>query len=282
MTTTAQPPALAQQHGAPRLSALHLVRSEWIKLWSVRSTIWTLALFVLATIGLVVLITLAFASSPEDVGEVSDLALLAFTPAVVFAQVALVVLGALTITSEYSTGMIRSSLAAAPRRLGFLWAKGFVLAAVIFVLSVVVVFVSALLQRVLFADDGYSIDLSSSQHQRALLGTALYLATMALLAFAFGALMRHSAAAIASLLGLLLVLPIVFSAIPWHPLQVVNVFLPGNAGTALMSTDTQIEEYKAMAPDLPALGAWQGYGVLVAWLVVILGLAAIRLRRQDA
>ena len=234
MTTTTDRPGTLTEHGAPRLSALHLVRSEWIKLWSVRSTIWTLAIFVVATIGLVVLITLAFTASPADAGpgDVGDLALVTFTPAVVFAQVALVVLGALTITSEYSTGSIRSSLAAAPRRLGFLWSKGFVLAAVIFVLSVVVVFASAWLQRLIFEDDGFSIDLGSSQHLRALIGTALYLATMALLAFAFGALMRHSAAAIASLLGLLLVLPIVFSAIPWHPLQVINVFLPGNAGTA--------------------------------------------------
>ncbi len=284
MTTTTHPPAGATGHGTPRLSALHLVRSEWIKLWSVRSTIWTLAIFVVATIGLVLLITLAFTANPDEAGpgDIGDLALVTFTPAVVFAQVALVVLGALTITSEYSTGMIRSSLAAAPRRLGFLWSKGFVLAAVIFVLSVVVVFVSALLQRLLYEDDGYSIDLGNAQHLRVLIGTALYLATMALLAFAFGALMRHSAAAIATLLGLLLVLPIVFSAIPWHPLQVVNVFLPGNAATALMSTDAQIEAYAAMTPDLPSLGAWEGYGVLVAWLVVVLALGAVRLRRQDA
>ncbi|WP_029291845.1 ABC transporter permease subunit [Cellulomonas sp. HZM] len=265
------------------LSFPHVVRSEWIKLWTVRSTMWSLPIFFVVTVGLVLLMSLAFRSAlTHDASDLpADLALQPFVIAMQMAQIALVVLAALAITGEYSTGMIRSSLTAAPRRSPVLWAKLVVLAAVFLVLSIVSVAIAFAVQQAIFSSD-LKLDLGDSQVQRALLGAALYATTIALLSFALGALMRHSAAAIATVLGLILVLPILFQ-IPWRPLQLIQPFLPGVAGSLITETDAQI----AQANDMAAHGvvqftAWQGYGLLVGYVVLVLAAAWVRLKKTDA
>ncbi|WP_456844531.1 ABC transporter permease subunit [Cellulomonas sp. P5_C6] len=265
----------------------HLLRGEWIKFWSVRSTTWTLSIFLVATVGLVVLISLAFvnAPSPDQGGptaaQASD-ALGPFSVAVTLAQLALAVLGALTITSEYSTGMIRSSLTAVPKRLPMLWSKAIVLVVAVFAASLIAVAVAAALQWLFFDSKDLSIDVTDPDLIRPLVGTAVYLATIALFAYALGALMRHSAAALATVLGLLLVAPIIFGAIPWKPLTYMFPFLPGVAGQQLTQTDAQLEAAAAASPIGADLTAWQGYGVLLLWVAIVLGVAAVLLKKRDA
>ncbi len=269
-----------------RLGFGHLLRGEWIKFWSVRSTTWTLSIFLVATVGLVALISLAFvnAPSPEDGGPPAGAANNPLDPlsiAVTLAQLAVAVLGALTITSEYSTGMIRSSLTAVPKRLPMLWSKAIVLVVSVFAVALVAVALSVALQWLLFDSQGFSIDVTDPEMVRPLVGTAVYLATIALFAYALGALLRHSAAALATVLGLLLVAPILFSAIPWEPLQKSAPFLPGVAGQQFTQTNEQLAA--AASPGGPVdLTAWQGYGVLVLWVVIVLGVAAVLLKRRDA
>ncbi|KQR12238.1 ABC transporter permease subunit [Cellulomonas sp. Leaf334] len=268
-----------------KLSFGHLLRGEWIKFWSVRSTIWTLGIFLLATVGLVVLISLAYvnAPGPEQGGppDATD-ALAPLSFAVTLGQLALAVLGALTITSEYTTGMIRSSLTAVPKRLPVLWSKAIVLIIAVFGASIVAVAAGTGLQALFFDSQGLSVDLGDPDMIRPLVGTAVYLATIALFAFALGALMRHSAAAIATVLGLLLVAPILFTSIPWKPLTLMAPFLPGLAGQQVTQTDEQLE-FAASFSDVGAdLSAWEGYGVLVLWVVVVLGVAAVLLKKRDA
>ena len=161
--------------------------------------------------------------------------------AVTLAQLALAVLGALTITSEYSTGMIRSSLTAVPKRLPMLWAKAVVLVFSVFMVALVSVAIAVALQWLFFDSKNFSIDVTDPEMIRPLVGTAVYLATIALFAYALGALMRHSAAALATVLGLLLVAPILFSSIPWKPLQQAFPFLPGVAGQQFTQTTEQLE-----------------------------------------
>lgn len=268
-----------------KLTFGHLLRGEWIKFWSVRSTIWTLSIFLLATVGLVVLISLAFvnAPGPEEGGppDATD-ALGPLSFAVTLGQLALAVLGALTITSEYTTGMIRSSLTAAPKRLPVLWSKAIVLVVAVFGASIVAVAAGTGLQWLFFDSQGLSVDLGDPEMIRPLVGTAVYLATIALFAFALGALMRHSAAAIATVLGLLLVAPILFSSIPWKPLTLMFPFLPGIAGQQLTQTQTHLETAAEFSDIGADLSAWQGYGVLVLWVVLVLGAAAVLLKRRDA
>ncbi|WP_028047354.1 ABC transporter permease subunit [Cellulomonas sp. URHE0023] len=281
-TTT---PAVAAPKG--KLSFPHLLRSEWIKFWSVRSTIWTLGIFLFATISLVVLISLAFVNAPSEAeggppaSQAAD-ALGPFAVAVTLAQLALAVLGALTITSEYTTGMIRSSLTAVPKRLPVLWSKAIVLMVSVLFAAVVALAVSAVLQALFFDSKDFSIDWSDAQTLRALGGTALYLATIALFAFALGALLRHSAAAVATVLGLLLVAPILFSAIPWKPLTYMFPFLPGVAGQQVTQTDAQLADAAASSPIGADLSAWQGYGVLLLWIVLTLTAASVLLKKRDA
>jgi ABC-2 type transport system permease protein len=279
------------RHATPtkdyKLGFGHLLRGEWIKFWSVRSTTWTLSIFLLATVGLVVLISLAFVNvpSPEDGGPPAGTAGNPLDPvgiAVTLAQLALAVLGALTITSEYSTGMIRSSLTAVPKRLPMLWAKAIVLVVSVFAVALVAVALSVALQWVFFDSKGFSIDVTDTEMIRPLVGTAVYLATIALFSYALGALLRHSAAALATVLGLLLVAPILFGAIPWKPLQLANPFLPGVAGQQFTQTQAQLEASASFSDVGADLTAWQGYGVLVLWIVVVLGVAAVLLKRRDA
>jgi len=280
------------RHATPlreqKLGFGHLLRGEWIKFWSVRSTTWTLSIFLIATVGLVVLISLAFVNvpSPEEGGPPEGTAGNPLDPlsiAVTLAQLAVAVLGALTITSEYSTGMIRSSLTAVPKRLPMLWSKAIVLVVSVFAVAVVAVALAMTLQWLFFDSQGFSVDATDPEVIRPLVGTAVYLATIALFSYALGALMRHSAAALATVLGVLLVAPILFSAIPWKPLQQSFPFLPGVAGQQFTQTTEQLEAAAASSgPDVVDLTAWAGYGVLIAWIVVILGVAAVLLKRRDA
>jgi len=280
------------RHATPlreqKLGFGHLLRGEWIKFWSVRSTTWTLSIFLIATVGLVVLISLAFVNvpSPEEGGPPEGTAGNPLDPlsiAVTLAQLAVAVLGALTITSEYSTGMIRSSLTAVPKRLPMLWSKAIVLVVSVFAVAVVAVALAMTLQWLFFDSQGFSVDATDPEIIRPLLGTAVYLATIALFSYSLGALMRHSAAALATVLGVLLVAPILFSAIPWKPLQQAFPFLPGVAGQQFTQTTEQLEAAAASSgPGIVDLSAWAGYGVLIAWIVLILGVAAVLLKRRDA
>jgi len=278
---TAAPPT------SHKLSFGHLLRGEWIKFWSVRSTTWTLSIFVFATVALVLLISLAFVNvpSPEEGGPPEGTAGNPLDPlsiAVTLAQLALAVLGALTITSEYSTGMIRSSLTAVPKRLPMLWSKAIVLVVSVFAVALVAVALAMSLQWVFFDSQDFSVDATDPELIRPLVGTAVYLATIALFSYALGALMRHSAAALATVLGLLLVAPILFSSIPWKPLQQAFPFLPGVAGQQFTQTTEQLEASAAASTVGADLTAWAGYGVLVLWVVIVLGAAAVLLKRRDA
>jgi ABC-2 type transport system permease protein len=111
-------------------------------------------------------------------------------------------------------------------------------------------------------------------------GVPLYLTAIALLAFAIGALLRHSAGALATVLGLLLVVENLFM-IPWKPLQHISPFLPGTAGARVLMTQASLD---AMAQGSVGaiLSPWQGYAVLLAWVAVLLSTAAVLLRRRNA
>lgn len=275
--TTASAPAATDL----RVTFGRLVTSEWIKLWSLRSTVWTLAITAVVIVGFVLLITWGMLSSSDMTGSDDVNALDAFGAIPYLGPTAVAVLGALTITGEYTTGMIRSSFAAAPRRLPMLWAKGLVLALVVFVVTGLAVAVAATLQALIFGGQGASVDLGDPQVVRALVGNALYVTMIGVLAFGLGVLMRHSAAAITTTLGILLVVPILFSLIPWKPLQDLTTYLPNVAGSQMTLTDAMIEQQAGFTGS-EVLSAWEGFGVLLAYLVVILGAGAWLTKRRDA
>ena len=285
-TATLSPtaPAKAPSASPYRVTFGHLLRAEWIKLWTVRSTIWTLAMTVVVMVGLVAAVAGVMSTQIDDAptgAEAVDLGLTPFLPAVQMASIAVVVLGVLAISGEYTTGMIRSSVAAAPRRTPVLWSKLTVLTATILVVAAVAVALGYAVAYLFLSRVDLAPELSDPQVLRVLGGCALYLATIAAFAFAIGALLRHSAAALATILALLLVVENVVAAIPWEPLQYVSPFLPATAGSKITQTDMTVDMVNSMSEHGANLSAWQGYGVLVAWVAVLLTVAAVLMKRRD-
>jgi len=279
-TQTSQPPA----GPAPRERTLvppatdrfdHVLRAEWTKFWSVRSTMYTFISLVVVTIGISALLCLAVAANWDDIkpADRAQIDPVSQSLSVVFlGQMAIIVLGALVISAEYSTGGIRTTLTAVPQRLRLLFAKALVLAVMAFVAGVITMFPSFWLgQRVLAtADAGIEVSLSDPNVLRAVLGGALYVAACGMLGFALGALLRHTAGAITVAIGIVFVLPIVSNFLPgtWGE----NVGKVLNAGGAITNTrhvDGQLDP-------------WTGYAVFSLWWIILLALAAVLMRRRDA
>lgn len=265
-----------------------VVRSEWIKLRTLRSSMWCLALVLLLTIGFGLLLA-ATVNTPAQGSLSADaqkqLVVQAATLGVNFTQLVVAVLGVLVISGEYTTGMIRSTFAAVPTRLPALFAKLLVLVVVTFVVGLVAIVVTATVTAPVLGGKGVDFHLFDSDVMLALLGGAGYLALIAALAFGAGAILRNSAGGIASALGLILVVPPILSIIAritnatW--VQNVAAFLPSNAGEKMFALAPS--GAAASAPsDVITLTAGSGLLVLVAWVVVFLASATVLVKRRDA
>lgn len=276
LATTDAPATGVTTQRAERVTTGGLLKSEWIKFWTVKSTIWTLSVSSVVIVGLALLASVAIVHSDDANPNPLD----AFGGTAFLGPLAVAVLGALSITAEYSTGMIRSSFAAEPRRLPVIWAKATILAIVVLVATALAVAIAAVLQWAIFQGKGFYVDATDPQVIRALFGQALYVTAIALFAFALGTLMRQSAAAIATVLGVLLVLPILFQIIPWHVLNDLTPFLPNVAGSQITQTDAQI--HAQSNPDTVTLSAWAGFGVLMAYVVAVMIPGAWRVKTRDA
>jgi ABC-2 type transport system permease protein len=175
--------------------------------------------------------------------------------------------------------MIRSTLAAVPTRLPMLAAKAVLVAVVGFLLGVVGVALAYVASYPLLGADGVA-DLADPEVQRIFWGTGLYLAAVGLLGLGVGALLRHTAGAITFVLGVLLLLSTI-----WQLLMMTSdwftksyPYLPSAAGERIAAPE--VADAVAEAPQ--ALAPWTGYGVFMVYVVVVLGLAAVLLRRRDA
>lgn len=264
-----------------RLSFGHVLKSEWVKFWTLRSTVWTLAI----TIVVMAAITLMFAaimSSLTDDPEVAAASgglmpgIMIVTFGYSFAQLVVAVLGALTITGEYSTGMIRSTFSAVPTRVPSFAAKSIVLAVVTFVVAVLGLLASYLVALPFLSGTDLAVDLSADGTIRSLVGTALYLAAIAVLSVAFGVLIRNSAGTIFALVALLLVVPGILANIPTEWVRDLAQFLPTAAGERLILGDAMGMGTEAI------LTPWQGFAVMLAWVAVLWAGAAVVLKRRDA
>ena len=261
-----------------------VVRAEWLKLWTLRSTYWATGTTLLVMVVMSVLMAFAASQSAENpefgMGP-SGTMVLGFS--YTMAQLVVAVLGVLAITGEYSTGMIRSSLTAVPARVPVLAAKALVLAVVSFVLGVLGVTLSYLLTAPLLSDAGGAADLGDPDVLQIFWGTGLYLMGVALLGLGIGALLRHSAGAIAAVLGILLLASTIVQLLSmWlDGFADVYPYLPSTAGERIVSPDTG-ELGEAAAMGMTVLGPWEGYGVFMIYVVLALGAAAVLLRRRDA
>ncbi len=251
------------------------LRSEWTKIRSVRSTMWTLGSATVVTIGISVLGNWGRANHSD--ATTAQLAHEDLTQRTLFGiilgQLIMVVFGAMAITSEYSTGMVRTSLTAQPRRAPVFWAKLLVVSAVAFVVGEVISFVSFLISSSFWRAKGIDLTLSTPHAMQAVIGGGLYLAGSAILAFGLGAILRHTAGAITSGVGLLFVLTILVNFLPDSWQHHLDKWLPFNSGGQVWSTQ-----------HVPGtdLGAWTGFGVFMIYGVVTIALGGYIFRNRDA
>jgi len=260
-----------------------VVRSEWTKLRSLRSTYWSLLVAALALGGLGMLFA-AFQMSDWSRLALQAPRLLAAERANFssidaaiggyhLAQLALGVLGVLVVAGEYSTGMIRSSLMAVPQRLPLLWAKLSVFCAVTFALMLWFALTAFFGVQAIVASHGVDRALGDPDALRVVVGTALYLTAVAALGVGLGALLRNTAAAISAFVAVLFVLPAIVALLPGALGASIVAYLPLNAGSGIATTHFGGGEH---------LAPWTGFGVFCAYVAVVVGLAARRLAHSDA
>jgi ABC-2 type transport system permease protein len=283
----------AQAPSAPALGPVHpgatagpsplgfgrLMRAEWTKIRSVQSTMWSLVAFVVVAVGFSTLIAAVIAHNwntpgnhPNHARLVTDPTMLIFGAAFGLGQLAICVLGAIVITSEYSSGAIRASLLAVPHRIPWLAAKAVVFALIDCVLSAITVFAVFYITAGILHSH-VSISLSQPNVLRATIGAILYLTVLGLFALAIGGLIRHTAGAVSTVIGMVLVVPILVSLIPGTIANHVHGYLPTVAGELITQSSQQPGD---------VLSAWQGFGVFCLWTAALLVACGWLLVRRDA
>lgn len=254
-----------------------LLASERIKLLSLRSTWWTAVVIIGLSAGIALLAVL----DPDGSGMPTDppvemqraMIIQIFAITAMFTQLAAVVLGALSMTGEYATGMIRSTMTASPSRVAVFVAKAVVIAGAITIMSIVSSIVAYFVAMPTLLGLGVTVTIADPAVMLAVLQSALYLVMIALFALGIGALLRSSAGAIAVAFAVILVLPMVLSMLPyeWVP-EVAQYTL-----TAVGSEITGTIDWAAVEPgEMLRL-----FGTLLVWPGVALIGGGILLARRD-
>jgi ABC-type transport system involved in multi-copper enzyme maturation permease subunit len=258
-----------------RVTQGRVARSEWTKLWSLRSTRWSLLAAVVSMVAVGIIIAAvqmgrwgSIGAHDRSVFDSIDTGVGGYH----LAQLAIGVLGVLVISGEYSTGMIRASLMAVPKRLPVLWAKLGVFTAVTFVLMLAATFVSFFAVQAITASHHVNHSLGDPHALRAVVGTALFLTVLGALGVGLGALVRNTAGGIAAFVGLLFVLPGITALLPASTGDAITPYLPLNAGTTVATSTF----------DGNHLSTWGGFAVFCAYTVAVIAAAAVRLARSDA
>ena len=289
-----------------------VIASEFTKLRSVRSTYWTIAALLITSVGVSAIIGFGQASNIHNnpwnkAGTDATQLSLGFFFEV--AQLIIAVIGAMIITSEYSTGMIRTSLTAMPRRSTVYLAKLIVLTSVTLVVSLVTSFLSFFVGQAALSGSGVSASLfhsitipananvsppaggpnspgpptytfvgtdviHASTVLTAVVGTALFVTVVALIAFGLGAIIRHTAGAITSAIGLMFVLSIIIQLLPNNWRWDIMRFFPDAAGRVISVTVGNGNQH--------LWSSWPQLLVTVAWAVVLVGVGGYLFRKRDA
>jgi ABC-2 type transport system permease protein len=274
ITTTIPAPS------TPRYRAAGVMRSEWTKLRSVRSTTWTLLATVVITIGIGIIATATEATRWAHSFPASRLS---FDPTnlsltgLLFGQLAIGILGVLVISAEYGTGTIRSSLAAVPNRRMLLAAKAAVFALVVLIVGEVVCFGTFFIGQMLIGGAAPHATIGQPGVLRAVVGGGLYLALLGLLALGLGSIIRHSAGAIAAFVGVLLIIPLILPALPTSLNHAIGKFEPVTIGNAMTSVNTHVGNGAT-----PAFNAWAGLALMAGYAALTLAIGGWRMVRRDA
>ena len=279
LTIATHPAGPATRTAPRRVALIRTFRSEFTKVRSVRSTYWTLAVLVLASITWCVAYCLgtvhqwphmsAQDRSGFDATQDTILGL------AILGQFIIAVFGTLIITSEYSTGLIRPSLTVMPRRGTLYAAKAASFAAVSLVVSFATSFGTFFLGRNLLASTHTPMSLSQPAVLRSLIITALFIEACGLFAFGIGALLRNTAGALTLSFGVLALVPQLIRALPGFLYNDLIAWVPGgqaiNAMTATMG---------GQSPQL--FSAWVELAIFAGYAAILLAAGAVAFSRRDA
>jgi ABC-2 type transport system permease protein len=248
-----------------------VVRSEWIKFTTLRSTLAVLAGAAVGMLLIAMLVAyntrhLSAAIDPNDLVASSTL------QGYYLGQLLIGALGVLFVTGEYSTGMIRATLTAVPRRVPVVWAKLIVFVAVTLVTMTVICLVSFVASQALISRYRVGYSLVDPGALRVVLGTAVYLTLVGVIGAGIGWIVRSTPGAIVSYLAVVLVIPVLVGNALGRPGRHVAQYLPSSGGSSFISS----------IRDTPSLAPWPGLFVLAGWAVMFLVVAIVTLRRRDA
>jgi ABC-2 type transport system permease protein len=257
-----------------RVTQLGVFRSEWTKLYSLRSTRYALLATAIMTIGFGII---ASAVTVSRWGSTSLADKATFDPLATslvgarFGVLAIGVLGVLLITGEYATGMIRSTMTAVPKRLPVLWGKIGVYALVALVITIPAAFVAFFAGQAILSGQHIQIAFSHAGVPGAVIGAAGYLTLVGLFAMGLGAIMRSTAAGIATFAGIMFVVGPLISILPASVANSIEPYLPSNAGEAMMQIGSHAN----------TLSPGAGLGVFAAYVAAVIAAAALLLVRRD-
>jgi len=255
-------------------AATQVVRSEWTKIRSVASTVWTLSLAVVVTVALGMLIS---ALSKNEFGDMSERDRLSFDPTFIsfagmsLGQLAMIVFGVLVVANEYSSGMIRTSLAAVPQRGTFLFSKIAVATGLAFVVAMLTSFVAFFLGQAMLGDLKASI--GDPGVLRAVIGGGLYMTLIAMFSMGVAAMLRSPMLSLGILMPFFFLISNILGNV--DVTKKVGQFLPDQAGSKIMQVVTPLDD------DTP-YGPWGGLGIMALWVVAALVGGYLVLKRRDA
>jgi ABC-type transport system involved in multi-copper enzyme maturation permease subunit len=192
---------------------------------------------------------------------------------ILLAQLFIAALGVMTVTGEYTSGLIRGTFMATPQRAQVVAVKAVIFAAVIWVWCTLLSFAAFFVGQSLLTSPATHVGIGDPGVLTAVFGGGLYLTLVGLLGLFIGVLVRRTPAALAAVFGLVLVLPVIAGMLSGKIGEQLGEFLPGNAGG---------EVWKLLHGGAYTLGPWQGLGVLAAYVAAAAVAAFVLVRRRDA
>ncbi|MEF9906448.1 ABC transporter permease [Streptomyces sp. P9-A2] len=256
------------------MAAAQVIRSEWTKIRSVASTMWTLSLAVVVTVALGILISALSANEFDTMGARNRTA---FDPTFIsfagmgLGQLAMIVFGVLVVSNEYSTGMIRTSLAAVPQRGGFLAGKLGVATALALVVSMATSFAAFFLGQAMLGE--HKASLGDDGVLRAVLGGGLYMTLIAVFSMGVATMLRSPMLSLGILMPFFFLISNILGNV--DATKKIGRFLPDQAGSRIMRVVPPLDD------DTP-YGPWGGLGIMVLWVIVALAGGYLVLKKRDA
>lgn len=261
---------------APSPEAPAVLRSEWTKIRTVSSTTWTLISALVVTVGLGAGLSALYNSTFDELDEAQQATFdptFASFSGMILGQLAMVVFGVLVVGSEYTSGMIRTSLAAVPRRGLFLFAKILVAGVLALIVGLVTGFLAFFLGQALLGV--HSTTIGEPDVLRAVIGSGLYMALIAVFSMGVAAMLRSSLLSLGILMPFFFLISQILAAVPGA--KDVARYFPDQAGRKILQVVPG-----AMDTDPAPYGAWGGLGIMVLWVVAALVGGWIVLRKRDA